>query len=62
MNIEQLNDRIKTLEKERTELTTAHDKAMQQWQQIILDNRTRFQQLTGAIDELKLQLNGETDG
>lgn len=62
MTTEQLNERIKKLEDERAQLTTAHDEAMQQWQQIILTNRSRFQWLTGAIDELKLQLNGEKDG
>jgi hypothetical protein len=59
MTTEQIHERITKLENERTTLTTAHDEAMQQWQQIILANRNRFQWLTGAIDELKLQLNGE---
>jgi hypothetical protein len=61
MTTEQINERIEKLEKERTELTTAHDETMQQLQQVILTNRGRFQWLTGAIDELKLQLNGESE-
>jgi hypothetical protein len=59
MTTEQINERITKLEQERTDLTTAHDEAMQQLQQTMITNRNRFQWLTGAIDELKLQLNGE---
>lgn len=62
MNTQQLDERIEKLESERTQLTTAHDQTMAQLQQVLTNNRNRFQQLSGAIDilkELKTQFNGK---
>jgi hypothetical protein len=48
-----IDTRIKQLEGERDKLVASHDATMAQFQQVLLNNRNRFQQLSGAIDVLK---------
>lgn len=61
MNTEQIENRIKGLTAERSSLEASHNalvqenqKINQEFQRTVSENQTRFAQLTGAINELKL--------
>jgi seryl-tRNA synthetase len=62
-----IEQRITELTTERARLKDAHTELVQQnqrvnqdFQQRIVQNQTRYAQLTGAIDELKHMTNGQT--
>ena len=65
-----INDRITALKEEQLALTTRHDamvaenqKANTEFQQVVSKNQVRFQQITGAIQELEaLKKLFEEDG
>lgn len=68
MNNEQIENRIKGLTAERASLESAHNALVQQnqklnqeFQQTVMQNQTRFAQLTGAITELQQLVRSEGD-
>ena len=54
---EYIKARIEGLTREQMELRQSHEATVAQYQQLITQNQTRFQQLTGAIQELQSILN-----
>jgi len=65
MTQEQIDERIRKLNREAEVLAASHDATVRNYQQAITNNQNRFQQIRGAISELeylKTQLNGENNG
>lgn len=60
MTTQQIDDRILELKKEQLQLTANHDARVAELQQLIQNDRNRYQQLIGSILELQhIKENGK---